>query len=337
MQPNPNVSFDRLVFIGRFQIFHKGHLHVVKEALERANSLLVLIGSVNQPRSLRDPFTFEERKLMILSCLSQEEQDRVLVLPLPDQTYNNALWIQRVQGIIPGESEKKVGLIGHSKDRSSYYLKLFPHLDSVDVSNYQGIASTELRKLLMQGKIAPQIPMPVRQHLETFLETPAFQNLQEESRFIENYKKGWEPAPYTPIFVTVDALVVQSGHILLVERKAFPGKGLWALPGGFLRQEETLLEGAIRELREETKLKVPAPVLVGSNKASRVFDDPFRSVRGRTITHVFLFTLRDDTELPKVRGGHDAKKAFWVKLSDIKRETLFEDHYYIIQNMLSLI
>ena len=70
--------------------------------------------------------------------------------------------------------------------------------------------------------------------------------------------------------MTVDAVVVQSGHILLVKRGDMPGKGLWALPGGFLNQEETMLDGAIRELKEETKIKVPVPVLKGSIKESTI-------------------------------------------------------------------
>jgi bifunctional NMN adenylyltransferase/nudix hydrolase len=82
---------------------------------------------------------------------------------------------------------------------------------------------------------------------------------------IEKYKESWKAAPFPPTFVTVDAVVVQSGHVLLVKRKAMPGAGLWALPGGFLNQEETLLDGAIRELKEETKIKVPVPVLKGKH------------------------------------------------------------------------
>ncbi len=144
---------------------------------------------------------------------------------------------------------------------------------------------------------------------------------------------AWSNAPYPPIFVTVDAIVIQSGHVLLVERKAYPGKGLQALPGGFIRGDESLPAACIRELREETQLKVPGPVLKGSIRARRVFDAPFRSQRGRTITHGFLIELAPAPQLPKVKGGDDARHAFWLPLAELAPEMLFEDHYHIIQAM----
>jgi bifunctional NMN adenylyltransferase/nudix hydrolase len=149
---------------------------------------------------------------------------------------------------------------------------------------------------------------------------------------IKKYKESWKAAPFPPTFMTVDAVVVQSGHVLLVQRGDMPGKGLWALPGGFLNQGETMLDGAIRELKEETKIKVPVPVLKGSNKGSKTFDAPNRSQRGRTITQAFYIDLGFAEELPRVKGSDDAEKAFWVPLSEVvaKRDQFFEDHFHII-------
>ena len=114
-----------------------------------------------------------------------------------------------------------------------------------------------------------------------------------------------------------------------------PGKGLWALPGGFLNQEETMLDGAIRELKEETKIKVPVPVLKGSIKGSKTFDAPNRSSRGRTITQAFFIDLGVG-ELPKVKGSDDAEKAFWVPFNQVKQEKMFEDHFHIIDNFINI-
>jgi bifunctional NMN adenylyltransferase/nudix hydrolase len=123
--------------------------------------------------------------------------------------------------------------------------------------------------------------------------------------------------------------------VLLVKRKAQPGRGLWALPGGFLGENETLKDAALRELREETRLKIPAPVLRGSLRGESVFDHPDRSLRGRTVTHAFYFEFPSGP-LPAVRGADDAARARWVPISEIQamRSSLFEDHFFILEHFL---
>jgi bifunctional NMN adenylyltransferase/nudix hydrolase len=159
----------------------------------------------------------------------------------------------------------------------------------------------------------------------------------EEFAHVRDYRARWDQAPYPPVFVTADAVVIQSGHVLLVRRGGFPGKGLWALPGGFVGQEERIEDAAIRELREETRLKVPARVLRGLIKGSRVFDDPHRSSRGRTITHAFLIHLPPDLALPEIRAASDAREARWVPLGELREDEMFEDHHAIIATMKALI
>jgi bifunctional NMN adenylyltransferase/nudix hydrolase len=136
--------------------------------------------------------------------------------------------------------------------------------------------------------------------------------------------------------MTVDAVVEQSGHILVVKRRAEPGKGLWALPGGHLEEFETLNDGVIRELREETKIKVPDPVLRGSIHNTRMFDDPYRSNIGRVITYAAHIKLAGDTKLPKVKGADDAEKAVWLPIGMIKEDMFFDDHFHIINYFLGL-
>ena len=109
------------------------------------------------------------------------------------------------------------------------------------------------------------------------------------------------------------------------------------MPGGFVHQDESLLKACLRELREETKLKVPEAVLKGSIRDQKVFDAPNRSSRGRTITYAFHIELKPDLKLPKVKGGDDAREAFWLPLSQLDSTQLFEDHYFIIQKFLGLL
>lgn len=334
--------FDFLIFIGRFQPFHRGHLQVLKQALAQSQQVIVLIGSARQARNTRNPFSVAERQAMILDSLSANEATRVHCVAVEDCLYNDTLWVKNIQDAVyqvvePQKAKAlKIGVIGHQKDHSSYYLRLFPQWQGVDANNYQNISATPLRDayLLAKEVNSTLLPQGTQQVLAHFSQTALFTALHDEATFIAQYKQAWAVAPYEPTFVTVDAVVVQAGHILLIERKLNPGKGLFALAGGFVDQKETLIEACIRELHEETQLDIPESVLYGALKAQRVFDNPYRSARGRTITHAFMFELNPDPQLPLVKGGDDAKIAFWLPISKLQPEQLFEDHFHIIRAMI---
>lgn len=344
--PNRSKAFDFLVFIGRFQPLHQGHYQVICAALEQAERVIILVGSSHQPRSIRNPWTFAEREQHLRASFEQSLQERLIILPLMDDLYNDQNWVTRVQqsvhGVICryppklGSDTPRIGLIGHSKDQSSYYLALFPQWKALNVPAWGELSSTPLRQqYFLQGAIADALPQGVAQALAAFQQTAAYEYVVNEWQFIRDYQRGWASAPYPPIFVTVDAVVIQAGHILLVERKARPGKGQFALPGGFLNAEEKIRDAVLRELREETRLKIPIPVLAGSISKTQVFDDPHRSSRGRTITHAYLIELKPDAQgLPKVKGSDDAKQAFWLPLADLNPEQMFEDHFHIIKALV---
>ena len=369
--PYPN---DLCVFIGRFQPFHTAHLRIVQDALQAAGHVLVLIGSANAPRSHRNPFTYPERADMIRLSVPADQRGRLLVRPLEDCLYNDTQWVANAQRQVNdalveiGASQRRIALIGHSRDHSSYYIKLFPQWGTpIDVPEYEnGLSSTRIRNSYFSNLAEsflkdadghkpgdlPQdhlMPSPVRDFLASFAKTADFQNIREEYEFILAYRAQWAvpKVPYPVTFVTVDACVVTAGSVLLVRRKGRPGKGLWALPGGFLDQTETVVDGMLRELREETRIAVPPGMLRGSIVAQRVFDDPNRSSRGRTITHGFLVHLKNETALPALRNrkpalpaieaADDAEKAQWWPLADIRRDMMFEDHFDIVVALTSLI
>lgn len=351
-------EFDLLVFVGRFSPFHLGHKRVIDIALEKSKNVLVLIGSAGKARTVRNPFTYSERFNMIFYAQKPEDQNRVIIEPLYDMTYNDTAWVKQVQTVttkvalriannggfaLNGTNNVKIGLIGASKDHTSYYLKLFPQWGSVDVDVHNELHATAIRENYLSGNFEKWqiqdtlIPENVANFLfGTFDKTVDYQNLRYELEFVKDYKKKWESAPYPVKHVTVDAVVEQSGHILLVRRRAFPGKGLWALPGGHLNEYERIIDGMIRELREETGIKVPEAVLRGSIVNEKVFDDPHRSNIGRVITHGFHIKLPDNVTLPKVKGSDDADKAKFVPIGDLREDMLFDDHYHIMQNFLSI-
>lgn len=344
MDKKYNIS----VIIGRFQPVHKAHLDIIKQSLLISNNLIIIIGSDNQPRTPKNPFTSYEREQMIINSLPEEIYSRIIFSRMEDSIYNTQEWVRNVQDIVLTESIQNVPnwiddsstvLIGHHKDTSSFYLDMFPQWESIEIPLIDDLHSTDIREIYFNpnnnGTIG-NLPEGVKTFLREFEQTDEFQTLREEWECIESYKESWKAAPYPPTFVTTDAVVIQSGHILLVKRRASPGKGLYALPGGFLDQNESMEDGMIRELREETKIKVPEKVLRGSIKKSRVFDAPQRSLRGRTITNAFLIELPASTPLPKVKGSDDAEKAMWIPLNDFYKmqDRLFEDHFHIILKMI---
>jgi len=125
--------------------------------------------------------------------------------------------------------------------------------------------------------------------------------------------------------VTVDALVLAAGNmLLLIKRDKDPYAGTWALPGGFVDMDETLEAACIRELFEETGLKV------SQMKQFRVFDAPLRDPRHRTLSvahYVFV-----DTTIP-VKGGDDAAEAGWFPIDQLP--ALAFDHGDIISGFLT--
>ena len=128
--------------------------------------------------------------------------------------------------------------------------------------------------------------------------------------------------------VTGDCIVITkevNAKVLLIQRADEPYKGCWAFPGGFLNMDETIEQCAIRELEEETGLKVNDVHQIGAY--SKVDRDP----RGRTITVAYLAII--DSPI-SVLGQDDAAKAEWWPLSALPQ--LAFDHNDIINDAYTL-
>lgn len=350
-------KYNKLVFIGRFQPFHLGHAKVIETALELAEKVIVLIGSSNRARSYYNPFTYDERKSVIrdwyLKDCGHLDDVRLTICPLNDHC-NDTGWVTEVQEIANNHTlpTDNIGLIGHGKDNSSYYLGLFPQWGSVDVAAFTDrrlFNATDVRREYFRKhgddsayhwcELVEGIPLATFRFLEQFRITPEYDSVFQDHNYAETYKEDHSyrnpKIPYTPTHTAVDAVVVQSGHVLVIDRGARPGKGLMALPGGFLNPDERMVDAMLRELREETRLKVPTPVIKGNITKEALNDDPNRSARGRVISYSYLVELPPDPKgLPKVRGGDDAAKAYWVPLASLDPMKMFEDHYFIIERMV---
>ncbi|MEU7473305.1 NUDIX domain-containing protein [Streptomyces sp. NPDC044984] len=137
---------------------------------------------------------------------------------------------------------------------------------------------------------------------------------------------GYDKYAFEPFAVTVDLAVftLRAGalHVLLVERGQEPYAGRWALPGGFLRPDESAESAARRELGEETGLTdVSGPHL----EQLRTYSEPGRDPRMRVVSVAFAALLPD---APEAHGGSDAAQARWTPY-DSARELAF-DHDRIL-------
>ena len=333
--------YGTIMLIGRFQPLHNAHLEIIKRCTALTDQLVVVIGSANQPRTYKNPFTYDERARMIKAA-TQGLSLRIYTEPNIDTIYNDQAWAVRVQGIHSKYQclGTKTAIIGHKKDDSSFYLDMFPQWGFENVEEIEPLSAVNIRDLYFKRSynsnfIKHVVPETTYDFLQEFRRTEEFEQIIREREFVETYKKQYASLPYPPIFSTADSVVIQSGHVLMIKRRAEPGKGLWALPGGYVNAntDKSVLDAAIRELREETGIKVPEPVLRGSIKDNRVFDAIDRSPRGRIITHCFKIELPDGP-LPRVKGQDDAEKARWVPIAEVKSEDCFEDHYEILQTFL---
>lgn len=347
------------VFIGRFSPFHLGHVEVLSRALSSSSDVLVLIGSAYQARNIKNPFTYEERERMIQDwyrqCPPSEGYGRLHIIPLEDFPYNDQKWMRAVQSATEstvakltrkfGKYSTEIKLTGANRDESGWYLRVFGDYFKLDMVTETKIgfrmSATQVRTQWFEGDSRWHRDLP-RSTVDVLSAIPKdiFVTLRKEYVFVQEYKKSWASAPFPPTFVCIDACVVQSGHVLVVKRAGFPGNSLWALPGGFLDQNEKLIDGAVRELKEETDIEMSPAQLYGSIKAKEIFDHPNRSTRGRTITTCFLFKLQDSKSLPKVRPQvSEVSEVLWLPIAEAQRKTdmWYEDHHAMMCTMIDRI
>lgn len=372
-------KYDIAVVIGRFQPYHNAHHNLLNHALKTGKEVVVILGSAHKAPDTDNPFTPELREKMIRACFDEATNARLSFFGVRDYPYNLNTWICEVQNTVRNVQEDKftleeghealhniklldikVALVGYEKDESSFYLKLFPQWAREyfyqNTKEAQLINATDIRDLYLKygsvpndkkkeewRKISDLVPAPVTDFLVDFFGTEQYVNLAAEHRYNEKYKADSQfvGLPFKPTFNTTDCVVTCKGHILLVRRGMNPGKGKIGLPGGFLAEGVTIRANAIKELKEETRINMPAPLLDGLIKDNHVFDSPKRAKRGRVITHAFYIPITiktDDDMLPLVKGGDDADKAFWLPIAALgeNEDKFFEDHIHIIRHFLGV-
>lgn len=181
--------YDFGTYIGRFQPFHRAHLETVRFGLQLVKQLFVVVGSDSEERTIKNPWTTNERMEMIRSCLTTSELMHTTLIPVKDQPHHDDLWVETIRHAVTemiGHNTKGI-LVGCPRDASGFYLKLFPSWEFIQTpivtSHTSTISATRIRALMFSlDKIGIKnlVPSPVYDTLLRFMETPEFDKLHEE-------------------------------------------------------------------------------------------------------------------------------------------------------------
>lgn len=361
------------VHIGRQHIFTKGHEYGLRHCTEKYDGTIMLVGSAFKARDIKNPFTYEERAAL-LDVWFQDRRAPHAILPLRDQLYNNAKWIQSVQEAVNKAVKERFGLrpdqaqitlVGSDRDASTWYLKAFPQWgrDLIEPDpRFIGLAATQLRNRMWEGldhRGWDEIPDLTKNVLDLWRATHHYADLVEEYEFLRHYWAQHKGA-YPQVAKTVDATIVQSGHVLVIRRAMRPGKNLVAVPGGFVKDNQTMLEALAEEIVEESGLllaegkrarEITKAKLLGSIVAQREFDHPDRDFRCRMYTTNYLIRLDDTMPLPEVKGQkvpvgefgggvlQETSDAWFMPLDEARSQShiWYGDHHPMLDTMLGLI
>lgn len=336
-----------IVINGRFSPCHLGHVNLINHALGLADHVIVIVGSHNKSRDIKTPFTSDERKSVLMDIYRLEvENGEICFDVVQDYINDDGRWLSEFLDTVGYyvSDEDEVSLLCHEKDKD-FYEEVLPDWSIIPAPPWDTLAvtSTKIREYLLRGfrmSDISLIPKETQEFLGRWVkDNPVeFKRLQEEYLYLNEYNNSWKVAPYEVPFVTVDAVIFYQDSVLLIKRGGTPGKGQYALPGGFVNKYERLDAACTRELREETGIeligrKMPDQIdYLGSN----VFDAPNRSLRGRIITHAYCYQINDEN-IAEITAGDDASEVFWYKITSnfVKdRYLFFGDHWEILLHFI---
>jgi bifunctional NMN adenylyltransferase/nudix hydrolase len=341
-------DFHYGIYIGRFQPMHIGHEQVIRQALERVETLIIIVGSSHMARTPVNPFIFEERAAMIRGVFSHEvSTGRLLIVPLYDYERDYDWTANLKKGVteaildhankggvrLHGIRDFKIALTGYGKDASSYYLNMFPEWDNIQIGAQHGtINASDIRHDYFRRlpRFAPDAVSPkVLSFMKDFSLTETFKHLVAYKEAISDDRQKYGPGP----FFAADALVTWRGKVLLVTRGKSVGFGCLAMPGGFVNDDERVFDAALRELGEETT--IDGMTIADFVSGHMLADNPKRSLRGRIVSTVFHFDIPAEIEVKRPVGADDAMHADWYDFDSLGTDRFFEDHHTIISEMLS--
>lgn len=309
------------IFIGRFQPVHQGHVHALGIAASQVHTLYILVGSANACRSIKNPWTYHERAGMLEVKLHAAGIKNYVLVPMNDYPYSDSQWMTDVRAVVEFYNIGDPVLFGHMKE-GNFYLKWFKEWEYRNIESTYNINATAIREKMFLSN-DKQMPETVRADYKYY---------EKEKETFKDY-----PFPETLNFNCADAVVECQGHILLIKRKFAPGKDTWALPGGFRnRADPSFIDCAIRELMEETNIRVPEKVLRGSIVKTELFDSNKRSygIPRNTLAVYMRINPDNDGNMPRANGADDASECKFVPLTEaLNSYNLYDDHKGIISKV----
>jgi 8-oxo-dGTP diphosphatase len=148
--------------------------------------------------------------------------------------------------------------------------------------------------------------------------------MSEDTNFdFKKHTDGWRLLLATDMVAFT--FIEKKLHVLLIKRRFDPGVGKWAIPGGFVHEDESLDEGAIRELKEETGMNKP-----GYIEQLYTFGEVDRDPRARVISVAYLILLNESHKL-KLRAATDAREVKWFPVKQLPELSFGESHSEIIE------
>lgn len=162
------------LYVGRFQPLHIGHVQIIKEALKKENKLLIIIGSIGSVDKIKNPYNFEERKNLILNCLTEDEKEKIIIKGLRDSTSEDRAidkywWYIQVKNMIDEDLQTPINLYlyGSKKDvATGEYLSLLKdkcgikdtkEIEPIRIIDSSGnsliINATDIRNIIKKPKV----------------------------------------------------------------------------------------------------------------------------------------------------------------------------------------
>lgn len=329
--------------LGRFNPFHFEHHGLFEAAFDSADLVCGILGSHRKALTSHDPFTCKEREEQIRANFTTEA-NKHLVFVYAEDFPDDKDWAENIRVELSKKisvSDKIYLMEFHKDQRTSSaitFLRQTLGAEAKEVRSDNLLSATAARRaIFLEDRVPSWLTPGVRTWIQenNYLFSNRHMVLKREQQYLDRHFEKIKNLPYPYQANAADAICISEGKVLLIERKSDYGFGQLANSGGMLEPNETVLQCALRETEEETCLSGLRPYLVNRNPI--IFDDPYRSLRGRVISHAFLFDLPAGF-FAAARTTPEAGRIVPMDIGqlDNHKADFFEDHYHMIRQMLEL-